>query len=137
MPAKLPFPKSLPDFQRLFPDDAACAAYLERCRWAEAFACPHCQWAGEPYRFAARPGVLRCRGCQQDIYTGKTTYRPKLCRIHDARQTSLLVAGKIKTEIEHDFQNRLTRSIPNEGRERLALEIQDSGRPDPKQGGLF
>ena len=26
----LPFPQSLPEFQRLFPDDAACAKYLER-----------------------------------------------------------------------------------------------------------
>jgi flavin reductase (DIM6/NTAB) family NADH-FMN oxidoreductase RutF len=26
----LPFPESLPGFQRLFPDDAACAAYLEK-----------------------------------------------------------------------------------------------------------
>ena len=25
-----PFPHSLPEFQRLFPDDAACAAYLEK-----------------------------------------------------------------------------------------------------------
>lgn len=32
-PSDLPFPKSLPDFQRLFPDDAACASYLERLRW--------------------------------------------------------------------------------------------------------
>jgi hypothetical protein len=30
----LPFPKSLPDFQRLFPDDAACAKYLETIRLA-------------------------------------------------------------------------------------------------------
>ena len=28
--ADLPFPRSLPEFQRLFPDDAACAAYLEK-----------------------------------------------------------------------------------------------------------
>lgn len=34
----LPFPKSLRDFQRLFPDDAACATYLERIRWPETFA---------------------------------------------------------------------------------------------------
>jgi hypothetical protein len=27
--AELAFPKSLPEFQRLFPDDAACAGYLE------------------------------------------------------------------------------------------------------------
>lgn len=28
----LPFPQSLPDFQRMFPDDAACAQYLEGIR---------------------------------------------------------------------------------------------------------
>ncbi len=31
--AALPFPQSLPEFQRLFPDDAACAEYLEKLRW--------------------------------------------------------------------------------------------------------
>ena len=39
--ADLPFPHSLPEFQRLFPDDAACAAYLEQARWGDGFACPH------------------------------------------------------------------------------------------------
>ena len=38
--ADLPFPHSLPEFQRLFPDDAACAAYLEKARWGDGFACP-------------------------------------------------------------------------------------------------
>jgi hypothetical protein len=33
----LPFPRSLPEFQRIFPDDAACAAYLESARWKEGF----------------------------------------------------------------------------------------------------
>jgi hypothetical protein len=27
------FPTSLPEFQRVFPDDAACASYLEAIRW--------------------------------------------------------------------------------------------------------
>ena len=31
----LPFPRSLPEFQRMFPDEAACAAYLEHARWGE------------------------------------------------------------------------------------------------------
>src|SRR3984893_357748 len=61
----LPFPKSLPDFQRIFPNDAACAKYLENIRWREGFRCA-CGWTGEPYRFASRPGVLRCRKCQAD-----------------------------------------------------------------------
>ena len=53
-----------------FPDDAACAAYLEKARWSDGFVCPHCQAAGEPFRFANRPGVLRCRKCRRD--TGLT-----------------------------------------------------------------
>jgi transposase-like protein len=61
--ASLAFPQSLPEFQRLFPDDAACAAYLEKARWEGNFVCPHCQAGGEPFRFDNRPGVLRCRKC--------------------------------------------------------------------------
>jgi hypothetical protein len=63
----LSFPRSLPEFQRLFPDNAACAAYLEKARWCDGFLCPHCQSAGVPFRFANRPGVLRCRSCRRDI----------------------------------------------------------------------
>ena len=33
-------PKSLPEFQRLFPDDAACAGYLEKARWSDGFCLP-------------------------------------------------------------------------------------------------
>lgn len=62
----LPFPRSLPEFQRLFPDDAACAAYLEKARWREGFVCSYCKTAGGPFRFEARPGVLRCRKCRKD-----------------------------------------------------------------------
>jgi hypothetical protein len=62
-----PFPQSLPEFQRLFPDDRACAAYLERSRWGSGFTCPHCQEAGEPLRIATRPGVLACRKCRRQI----------------------------------------------------------------------
>lgn len=63
----LAFPKSLPQFQKQFPDDAACATYLERIRWERGFICPQCHAAGEPFRFANRPGVLRCRSCRCDI----------------------------------------------------------------------
>ena len=62
----LSFPRSLPEFQRLFPDDAACAAYPEKARWGDGFVCPHCQTAAEPFRFTGRPGVLRCRKCRRD-----------------------------------------------------------------------
>ncbi len=63
----LPFPTSLPQFQGLFPDEAACAAYLEKIRWENGFSCPWCGVVDDPYRFAARPGVLRCRACKRDV----------------------------------------------------------------------
>jgi len=62
----LSFPTSLPDFQKLFPDDAACAAYLEKVRWEHGFTCPHCGVVGEPFRISTRPGVLRCRKCRKE-----------------------------------------------------------------------
>jgi hypothetical protein len=59
------FPTSIPEFQRVFPDDAACAKYLEAVRWPDGFTCPKCGVVGEPYRFATRKSVvLRCRPCQ-------------------------------------------------------------------------
>ena len=68
--AALPFPRSLPEFQRLFADDAACAEYLEMVRWRDGFVCPHCGVTGEPFRIATRPGVLTCRKCRRQ--TGLT-----------------------------------------------------------------
>src|ERR1035437_8746012 len=59
------FPTSLPEFQRVFPDDKACAKYLESMRWPAGFTCPKCRETGEPYRFPTRSStVLRCRKCK-------------------------------------------------------------------------
>src|SRR3990167_3021641 len=62
------FPTHLPEFQHVFPNDAACAKYLETLRWPDGFACPKCGEIGEPYRFPKRSSVvLRCRGCQANV----------------------------------------------------------------------
>src|SRR5271166_3083154 len=61
----LAFPQSLPEFQQRFPDDAACAAYLERARWGDGFVCPYCGVVAEPFRIATRPGILECRTCRR------------------------------------------------------------------------
>ena len=52
------FPTSLPDFQKVFPDDTACAKYLENIRWPEGFECHKCGCQGEPYRFPNRSSVV-------------------------------------------------------------------------------
>src|ERR1700685_4688266 len=94
----LRLPQSLPEFQRLFPNDAACAAYLEKTRWTGGFISPHCQVAGEPFRFANRPGILRCRKCRRD--TGLTvgtvmarSHTPLRNLVAHSRQSFPLVDG--------------------------------------------
>ena len=46
----------------MFPDDAACAGYLERLRWPTGFVCPACKVAAEPWRQTR--GRLVCRSCR-------------------------------------------------------------------------
>jgi hypothetical protein len=59
------FPTTLPEFQKVFPNEDACAKYLETMRWPDGFVCPKCRHAGEPYRFPTRSSVvLRCRECK-------------------------------------------------------------------------
>jgi hypothetical protein len=61
------FPTSLPEFQAVFPNDFACARYLESLRWPNGFRCPRCSTANPPYRFPNRSSVvLRCRSCKRD-----------------------------------------------------------------------
>jgi transposase-like protein len=56
----------LPEFQRLFPTDDDCAVYLEMIKWPFGFMCPTCHAKGEPYRFAGKPALLRCRACKRN-----------------------------------------------------------------------
>jgi transposase-like protein len=61
------YPRTLLGFQHLFPDEAACARHLERIRWPDGFKCPSCGQLGEPWRLQARPRVLECRQCGQQV----------------------------------------------------------------------
>jgi hypothetical protein len=53
----LPFPRSLLEFQRLFPDDTACARYLEQARWRGGFICPRCAVADGPRYISTHTAV--------------------------------------------------------------------------------
>jgi len=59
-------PKSLPEFQRVFPDEVACIAHLLAIRFPDGFVCSTCADTGPPYRIATRPVILRCRAHQHE-----------------------------------------------------------------------
>ena len=60
-------PKSLLDFQRIFPNEEACYTYLYAARFPNGFICPYCNWSGgKAYRFQNRPDMVRCKRCRRD-----------------------------------------------------------------------
>ncbi len=72
------FPTSLPEFQKVFPDDSACEKYLEHMRWPEGFKCPKCNTQRSPFRFPSkRHVVLRCKQCLQNTYLTAGTVMEK------------------------------------------------------------
>ena len=56
------FPASLVEFQRQFPDDDTCAAWLVAARWPSGFRCPACAGAkGWPH--GGKPFTFECAAC--------------------------------------------------------------------------
>ena len=72
-------PKTLPDFQRHFPDEAACRKYLWARRFPNGWICPSCGDDQDPYTFDNRLTVFRCRACKRDasLTAGTVMHRSK------------------------------------------------------------
>ena len=72
-------PDSLFAFQRMFPDDNACAAWLIEMRWPDGFVCPAC---GHDKGWALRGKVhtFECAGCrrQTSVTAGTILHASKL-----------------------------------------------------------
>jgi len=56
------YPNTYRGFVEMFPDDAACAAYLAKLRWPEGFICPACKTKAVPWQ--ASRSRLTCRHCR-------------------------------------------------------------------------
>jgi predicted RNA-binding Zn-ribbon protein involved in translation (DUF1610 family) len=73
------FPRSLLEFQRRFPDQAACAADLREARWPQGFVCPACGgvrgWALET---KAWPHECAECGKQTSVTAGTVMHGSKL-----------------------------------------------------------
>jgi transposase-like protein len=67
------FPLIYRDFVKMFPDEAACVAYLERLRWSNGFVCPACGKLSKPWRETR--GRLGCPFCRyQSTVTAGTIF---------------------------------------------------------------
>jgi hypothetical protein len=73
------FPRSLFEFQRRFPDERACAAYLATARWPEGFRCPACGH-DKGWELATKPFTWECAGCgrQTSVTAGTVMHGSKL-----------------------------------------------------------
>ena len=61
---KLEVPNTHRQFVQRFPDDEACAQFLEQLRWPDGFCCPACQIVGTPWRQTR--GRLVCTTCHHE-----------------------------------------------------------------------
>jgi hypothetical protein len=73
------FPGSLPEFERRFPDEAACAEWLLERRWAGGFVCPACGHDGH-WRLGRKVLTLQCRACRREtsVTAGTVMHRSHL-----------------------------------------------------------
>src|SRR5512144_2576082 len=73
------FPRSLIEFQRSFPDERACAAYLARVRWPDGFRCPACG-RGKGWELSTKTFTWECASCgkQTSVTAGTVMHGSKL-----------------------------------------------------------
>lgn len=73
------FPRSLIEFQKRFPDEAACAAYLREARWPEGFVCPSCGGV-RGWALSGKAWTHECAAChrQTSVTAGTVLHGSKL-----------------------------------------------------------
>lgn len=71
--------RSLAEFQKSFPDEESCAAFLFKWRWPDGFVCPGCG-GRRAVGLKSRPRLHECLDCgrQTSVTAGTTMHRSKL-----------------------------------------------------------
>jgi len=59
-------PRSLPEFEARFPDDAACARWLLEKRWPDGFRCPACGH-DQAWELGRERLTLQCAACERQV----------------------------------------------------------------------
>jgi ribosomal protein S27AE len=75
--ARPSFPRSIVEFQRSFPDEAACRAYLFESRWPDGYRCPRC--GGGEVGAEHRRHLWRCKRCahQASVTAGTVMHKTR------------------------------------------------------------
>ena len=75
--ARPSFPRSIVEFQRRFPDDAACRAYLFESRWPDGYRCPRC--GGAQAGAEHRRHLWQCKDCghQTSVTAGTVMHKTR------------------------------------------------------------
>jgi len=103
----LPVPQSLPDFTRMFPNEAACVAYLTRLRWPDGNVCGGgCGDANYSRYEGGR--VVYCKTCGKkvNVTAGTIMHRshtPLLTWFYAAFLVSTLTPGISAVQLGHQF----------------------------------
>lgn len=73
------FPRSVLEFQRQFPDEGACAAWLAAARWPEGFRCPACGH-DHAWELDTKAWTYECTKCrrQTSVTAGTVMHGSKL-----------------------------------------------------------
>jgi len=76
---RIPFPKTVFEFARWFPDDKACTDYLYQSRWPESFVCPKCGSTEDPYMLDKYKRI-ECSSCghQTSVTAGTVLHRTRM-----------------------------------------------------------
>jgi hypothetical protein len=86
-------PRSLPAFERRFPDDAACGRWLLAKRWPEGFRCPGCGH-DRSWELGRERLTLQCARCERQV---SVTAGTVLHRSHLPLKTWFLAAWLMAT----------------------------------------
>ena len=100
-------PRSLPEFERQFPDDAACARWLAAERWPAGFRCPACG-RGKAWELGRERLTLQCTACERQV---SVTAGTVLHKSHLPLRTWFLAAWLMATHTNGISARQLGRQL--------------------------
>ena len=124
---------SLVELNRMFPDDAAAAAWVEKIRWPDGPYCPHCGSFSVQHPVTHNTMTHRCRDCRKwfSVRTGTIMQSSKL-----GLQTWVIAVYLLNTGLKGQASMKLHRDlgITQKSAWHLAHRIREAW---DKNGGLF